>query len=63
MPNNTTKAGVVVETMSAPNPVSTLNFNKYTMFGTQLTLSILFVCPTYFTFHLSFVQTRVESAV
>ena len=22
MPNNTTKAGVVVETMSAPNPVS-----------------------------------------
>ena len=31
MPNNTTKAGVVVETMSAPNPVSTLNLNKYTM--------------------------------
>ena len=34
MPNNTTKAGVVVETMSAPNPVSTSNLNKYAMFGT-----------------------------
>ena len=29
MPNNTTKAGVVVETMSAPNPVSKFDLNKY----------------------------------
>jgi len=28
MPNNTTKAGVVVETMSAPNPVSKLILNN-----------------------------------
>ena len=63
MPNNTTKAGVVVETMSAPNPVSTSNLNKYAMFNTRSTISILFVSPAYFTFHFSFVQTRVESAV
>ena len=62
MPNNTTKAGVVVETMSAPNPVSTLDFNKYVMFK-RLTLPILCVCPTYCIYHFSFVQTRVESAV
>ena len=62
MPNNTTKAGVVVETMSAPNPVRSLDLNKFGRI-IRLTLSILFVCPTYFTFHLSFVQTRVESAV
>ena len=62
MPNNTTKAGVVVETMSAPNPVSTCNLNKYIPIK-NIILSILFVCPTYITFHFSFVQTRVESAV
>ena len=45
MPNNTTKAGVVVETMSAPNPVSTLNLNKYTMFANPI--NTLIFCISY----------------
>ena len=63
MPNNTTKAGVVVETMSAPNPVSTFDLNKYILIRNKITLPILCAYPTYCIYHFSFVQTRVESAV